>query len=191
MSYDISYFKKETYNNPGQRKLVEVAPFLAEGGTVRAELVDGKLVPASITECEMNITYNYSKLFCEHIDSELGIRWIYGKTGAEVKQRLEDAIRVLGIQRNVNPFWQVNVDFTFGMLFSKKPLPETITDEKYKEYLKITDWDNHPDKSFLISVGFLQDAGSYWKATPGNVGYALMKLLCWIIQNPDGIFDGD
>ncbi|WP_460924221.1 hypothetical protein, partial [Staphylococcus aureus] len=77
---------------PDKRELVKIAPFMAEGGTVPAELINDKLVPAVIAECDMNITYNYSLFYYEHIDSENGIRWIYGKTGAEVKERLEKAI---------------------------------------------------------------------------------------------------
>lgn len=99
MSYDIEYFSKETYNKKENREHIKVSPFLAEGGTVRAELVDGKLVPAVVIECDMNITYNYSKFYYEHIDSKLGIRWLYGKTGSEVKERLEKAILKLGIER--------------------------------------------------------------------------------------------
>ena len=120
MSYDISYYYKKDYENPDKRELVKVSPFKAEGGTVPAELVDGVLVPASINECDMNITFNYTDFYLEHIDPEQGIRWIYGKTGAEVKERLEKAILKLGIQKNTSPFWQINTDYTFGQLFDKK-----------------------------------------------------------------------
>ena len=189
MSYSIEYCTKESYNNLDQRELVKVAPFEAEGGTVRAEIVNGVLVPAKITECDLNITYNYSKYYYEHIDSELGIRWIYGKTGAEVKERLEKAILALGIERNTNPFWQINSDYTIGQLFNKKPLP--ISEEKHIEYIKVDNWDEHPDKQKLIDINYLKDGGSYWKPTPGNAGYALMRILTWIIQEPNGIFSGD
>lgn len=190
MSYDISYYYKKDYDNPDKRTLVKVSPFKAEGGTVPAELVDGILVPSTINECDMNITYNYADFYLEHIDPEQGIRWIYGKTGAEVKERLEKAILKLGIQKNTSPFWQINTDYTFGQLFDKKkPMP--ISNEKHKEYLKVTDWDIHPDKIKLINIGYLRDGGSYWKPTPGNAGYALMEILIWIIQEPDGIFGGD
>ena len=106
MSYDISYYSKETWNRPyEERELIKVYPHKAEGGTVRAELVDGILVPATITECEMNITYNYSSFYYKHLDSKKGIRWIFGKTGAKVKKRLEKAIMELGANINTSPFW--------------------------------------------------------------------------------------
>ncbi len=190
MSYDISYFKEETYNQPEQRELIKVSQFKAEGGTVPAELINGKLVPATISECDMNITYNYSPFYYKHIDSELGLRWIYGKTGSEVKERLEKAIQELGIERNVSPFWQINSKYTIGIIFN----PDTVlpvSEEKHKEYYKVKDWDNHPDKDSLIKIGYLENGGSYWKPTPGNAGYALMRILTWIIQKPDGIFGGD
>jgi hypothetical protein len=189
MSYDISYFLKETYNNPEQRELVQVSHFMAEGGTIKAELIYGELVPAIVQECEMNITYNYSPFYYKHIDSELGLRWLYGKTGSEVKERLEKAIFQLGIKRNESPFWQIDTRYTIGQLFEKVQLP--ISEEKNAEYLKVEDWDNHPDKDLLIRCGYLRNGGSYWKPTPGNAGYALMRILSWIIQNPDGIFGGD
>jgi hypothetical protein len=189
MSYDISYYTKESYNSPDNRELVIVAPFMAEGGTVRAEIIGDKLIPATITECDINITYNYSQFYYKHIDSELGIRWIYGKTGTEVKERIEKAILILGIQRNTAPFLQINSEYTIGQIFDKKPIP--VSDEKHAEYKKVQDWDTHPDKKYLFEIGYLKDGGSYWKPTPGNAGYALMRILTWIIQEPNGIFGGD
>ena len=192
MSYDIDYVTPETYNKPPEeREFVKVSPFQAEGGTIRAELVDGKLVPATVTDCEMNITYNYSNFYREHLDSELGIRCIYGKRGSEVKERLEKAIKELGIERNIHPFWQINTDYTIGAIFKKTELPDSISEEKHKESREVKDWDNHPDKDYLVNIGYLRDGGAYWKSTPGNAGYALMRILTWVIQNPDGIFAGD
>lgn len=190
MSYDINYYSKETWNKPyEERELIKVFPFQAEGGTVRAELVDGRLVPAIITECDMNITYNYSEFYYKHLDAKKGIRWIYGKTGKQVQKKLAKAIQELGIERNTSPFWQINTDYTIGAIFKKVELP--ISEEKHKEYRQIKDWDNHPDKEHLVRIGYLQDGGAYWKATPGNAGYALMRIITWVIQNPDGVFNGD
>ncbi len=189
MSYDISYFSKETHNNPEQRKLVEVSHFMAEGGTIQAEFIDGELVPAMLTECQINVTYNYAPFYYKHLDEELGIRWLYGKTGSEVKERLEKAILPLGIVRNTSPFWQIDTRYTIGQIFEKAQLP--ISEEKHAEYLKVEDWDVHADKDLLVRAGYLRNGGSYWKPTPGNAGYVLMRILTWIIQNPDGVFDGD
>ena len=190
MSYDISYYTKETWDKPyEERILLKVFPHKAEGGTVKANIIDGELVPAEITECDMNITYNYSEFYYKHIDKKKGIRWIYGKTGLKVKKRLEKAIKELGTDRNKTPFWQINTDYTIGAIFRNVELP--ISKEKHKEYLAVKDWDVHPDKKHLIEIGYLKDGGSYWKATPGNAGHALMRILTWIVQHPDGIFNGD
>lgn len=53
---------------------------------------------------ELNITYNYSKFFYEHM-GENGIREIYGKTGAESIPILRKAIEELG--DDVDPdYWK-------------------------------------------------------------------------------------
>jgi hypothetical protein len=44
----------------------------------------------------LNITYNYSKYYYNTIDAEKGIRFIYGKSGAESIPILESAIAKLG-----------------------------------------------------------------------------------------------
>lgn len=44
----------------------------------------------------LNITYNYAKHFYNTIDEEEGLRFLYGKTGAEVIPILEAAIAKLG-----------------------------------------------------------------------------------------------
>lgn len=202
MSYSIAYYTKDSWNQEDEstRELIQVAPFMAEGGTVRAEPVyndEGEFVtlkPATITDCEINITYNYSKFYYDHIDSELGIKWLYGKTGKEVKDRLEQAIQNLGINKETEPFWVINNDYTFGQFFgNKKEIPGAYTEEDIKEFIT-TDWDDEKNadlRDILVSLEILQDGGAYWKATPGNAGHALMRIMTWIIQNPDGVFNGD
>lgn len=180
MSYDIGYYSPETWDK-NEKQFIQVAPYESEGGTVRAEIKNGKLHAAKITDCDINITYNYSPFYREHIDLNAGIRWIYGKTGAEVQERLTEAVRKLGIERSVTPFWQIDFNYTGS----------EISEKKREEYRKVEDWDAHPDKDKLVKIGYLRDGGAYWKPTPGNAGYALMRILNWIIQNPNGVFEGD
>lgn len=66
---------------------------------------DGKLVPVNSTTPHMNITYNYGKFYYESIDNELGIRWLYGKTGADTVQRLYEAVNHLGIDQS-DDYWE-------------------------------------------------------------------------------------
>ena len=42
----------------------------------------------------------------------------------------------------------------------------------------------------IRELGTVQDT-DYWKATPGNAGYALSILLKWAKQHPDAVFGGD
>lgn len=56
-------------------------------------------------EAWINVTYNYSQHYREHIDAEKGIRWIYGKTGAEVLPRLKEAVSKLGVEPSED-YWE-------------------------------------------------------------------------------------
>ncbi len=56
------------------------------------EVSGGTLCVGGTTEMWLNITYNYSKFYRKVIDEEKGIRFIYGKTGAESIPILEKAI---------------------------------------------------------------------------------------------------
>lgn len=47
-------------------------------------------------EAWLNITYNYSSHYVKHIDEELGIRWLYGKTAADTIERLQAAADAMG-----------------------------------------------------------------------------------------------
>lgn len=81
MSYDIYL------TDPVTKKPLELEqPHFMSGGT---------LAPYGTKELWLNITYNYSKIFYKVIDSEKGIRYIYGKTGAETIPVLKKAIRQL------------------------------------------------------------------------------------------------
>lgn len=56
------------------------------------EISGGTTCVGGTTEMWLNITDNYSKFYREVIDEEKGIRFIYGKTGAESIPILEKAI---------------------------------------------------------------------------------------------------
>jgi hypothetical protein len=89
MSYDIDLIDQET-KKPAAVENHE------EGGTYAI---------GGIKEASLNITYNYSKSFYEHLDTEQGIRWLYGKTGKETEQRLASAVAILGTERHDN-YWE-------------------------------------------------------------------------------------
>jgi hypothetical protein len=98
MSYSIYLEDRKT------GKTVTVPKF-CEGGTVQAEVVDGKLVPCGWTEAKMDITYNYWVFYHDTISEGKSIRFIYGKTGAEVIPILDKAISTLGTVRDED-YWK-------------------------------------------------------------------------------------
>lgn len=72
MSYDIYIVDPKT-----KKVLTFDKPMQGfEGGTYAVE---------GTREAHLNITYNYSKFYYEHLDNEKGIRWLYGK---KVRQTL-------------------------------------------------------------------------------------------------------
>ena len=82
MSYDI-----DLRNIDGE--IVEVDNH-EEGGTYAI---------GGVTQGSLNITYNYSKFFYDHLDKKEGIRWLYGKKARYTKERLRKAIDILGTKQ--------------------------------------------------------------------------------------------
>lgn len=74
--------------------IVEV-PRHVEGGTYAVGGID---------LADISITYNYAQHFRDHIDREKGLRWLYGKTGAETIPRLQAAVMALGTVRD-DDYW--------------------------------------------------------------------------------------
>ncbi len=72
--------------------------------TVPAHTEGGTYVLGGSGRADLNVTYNYGKFFYDVIDSELGIRWLYGKTGAETSERLADAVAILGTEQD-DDYW--------------------------------------------------------------------------------------
>lgn len=82
MSYDIDLCC------PVSGKVIELdAPHHMRGGTYCL---------GGTPELSLNVTYNYAPFFFKLIDSEQGIRWLYGKNGAQTMEKLKDAIAHLG-----------------------------------------------------------------------------------------------
>ena len=71
------------------------------GGIIR--LYEGKT--PNMVEAETSITYNYGKYYYDTIDKKDGIRWIYGKTGDEVKDKLLEAISTSGTKFS-GDYWE-------------------------------------------------------------------------------------
>jgi hypothetical protein len=53
---------------------------------------------------ELNVTYNYSALFAETLDSELGLRWLHQKPAGDCVTRLREAVGKLGTETS-SGYW--------------------------------------------------------------------------------------
>lgn len=58
------------------------------------------------SSAEMDITYNYSFFYQAHIDEDMGIRYLYGRTGYECIPILNAAILALGTVRSPD-YWEM------------------------------------------------------------------------------------
>ena len=122
---------------------------IQEGGT---QLVGGT------TECDLNITGNYSRLYHLALDKEDGLGWLYGKRAKDTIERLEKAVELLSTDQYVRTVDNcVKCGFRTGV---GKGLADPYSDENRRR--------------------------DYWAPTPGNAGYALNILLGWAREHPEG-----
>lgn len=91
MSYDI-----ELCDPVSNSVLLLDEPHQMKGGTYEV---------GGTRECCLNVTYNYGKHFYRVMDSEKGIRVLYGMTGAQSIPVLKQAIGALG-QDVVDDYWE-------------------------------------------------------------------------------------
>ena len=80
---------------PCCKRCVEVDRF-EEGGT---------RVMGGSYEASLNVTYNYSALFREHLDTGSSLRWLDGKKASETIERLAAAVEALGTEQDDN-YWK-------------------------------------------------------------------------------------
>lgn len=192
MSYDISL------KDPVTKETIEITePHFMRGGTYRV---------GGTTELWLNITYNYSHYYYEAtdkdprfahdevscyyadgtkgpIETEYGIRGIYGKTGAESIPMLEDMIRRITEKYQKGGEWIETerakarwydengneVQDPFNMILQGKQ----VTKEEY---------------TVIVSEG---DTDDYWEETAVNAIKPLHQLIAMARMRPDGIWDGD
>ena len=117
MSYDISL------NDPVTKEVIQFdSPHQIVGGTYAL---------GGTKEAWLNITYNYSIFYYKVINKKDGIRYLYGKTGAEAIPILEKAIKKL--KDDVNPdYWEATQgnakQALYGLLAFAKMRPDGIFD---------------------------------------------------------------
>jgi len=192
MSYDINL------KDPVTKETIELdEPHFMRGGTFAV---------GGTKELWLNITYNYSHYYYEAtdkdprfahdevscyyadgtkgpIETEYGIRGIYGKTGAESIPMLEDMIRRITekyqkdgewieTERTKARWYDENgneVEDPFHMILQGK----NVTKEEY---------------TVMVSEG---DTDDYWEATAVNAIKPLHQLIAMAKMRPDGVWDGD
>lgn len=92
----------------------------AEGGTY---VLDGT------EHADINVTYNYSTFYFEHLDKEKGLRWLHEKQAKDTIERLEKAVEILGVERD-SDYWAAtpgNAGHALNVLASwAKQYPEAV-----------------------------------------------------------------
>jgi hypothetical protein len=83
------------------------------------------------SEAWLNVTYNYSPHFYRVLDSEKGLRALYGKTGAESISAIEQAIAQLGDDVDAD-YWKPTEGNAkralFGLLAFARLRPDGVWD---------------------------------------------------------------
>ena len=203
MSYDIRL------KDPVTDETIQLpVKHLMTGGTYRADYDERTKTfsPAAISDAWLNVTYNYGQYYYEAtegdarfahdeisayyadgttgpVETEYGIRGIYGKSGAESIDMLRDMIRRIESRYKTNGEWIVTsrerlrywskegqeVDFHYVLRHGS----EGVVREKFSED---------------ISEG---PNSNYWEATAANAIKPLYQLMAMAQLRPDGIWDGD
>lgn len=203
MSYDI-YLKDRVSGETIELPIKH----LMTGGMYKADYdpVTQTFSPAVTSEAWLNITYNYANYYYEATDgdprfahdeisrvysdgtigpveTEYGIRGIYGKSGAESIQMLKDMI-----QRIKDKY---------------APDGEWITTKRKKTRMIDPDGNEYSDPVYAIMHGLPRTSEEYeidvceapnedyWEPTAGNAIKPLYKLIAIAELRPDGVWDGD
>ena len=107
------------YLHNKEGKIVEVDNH-TEGGTYSVFGTDN---------AELNITYNYSKHYYEHLNNTQGLRYLHEKKAKEVISDLERTVKILGTKRD-NDYWnptEGNAGYALNILLEwAKQNPDAI-----------------------------------------------------------------
>ena len=193
MSYDI-YLKDQASGDTIQLD----TPHIMTGGIYAAIYDEDRnaFYKKPITDAWLNITYNYSRYYYEAAESDerffamneyreyvnLGIRAIYGKSGAESIPMLNDMINRIKFKYQSDGNWIIN--------------PRKRIRYYDKDGKEIDIYDaiiNHIDyqKREVVEDVYEGTNDDYWAETAGNAIRPLYQLLAFAKLRPDGIWDGD
>lgn len=193
MSYSIYMVDKDT----GEDLCLKTARFMVNAAMpVHIDPATGKFVEDAQEDASAIITYNYAKYFYEAGEGDdrflkewrgniknVGIRVIYGLSGAESLPMLSDMVKRIEARYKVNGEWKT----------AERTRPRYY-DEKGKEYTNpisciIRDIDvKEVREPYTVSEG---DTSDYWEITAANAITALKNLMHIAVELPDGIWKGD
>ena len=80
----------------------------------------GTFVVGGTNDASMSLTFNYCGFYYEHLDPEIGIKWIHGQKAKDTIQRLQKAVDRLGDNPSDN-YWdstQGNAGHALAVLLS-------------------------------------------------------------------------
>ena len=192
MSYDISLRDPVS----GETLLMDNPHFMT-GGTYAI---------GGTREFWINITYNYGHYYCEatdgdprfaheevsayyadgtqgQVETEYGIRGIYGKTGAESIPMLKDMIARIEEKYQHDGVW-IDTDRVKARFLD----PDG---NEYKDYVSaIIHGQPYTKEEYTITVNEGPN-DDYWEPTAGNAIKPLRQLIALAEMRPDGVWDGD
>lgn len=156
-------------------KALEVEPH-SEGGTYAL---------GGTEEASLNVTYNYASCYSSvEVEVEPGdpkpfsLRLLHDIPAGVTIPWLEKVVAELGTERYEGQYWvpyfALGNDSIETMVARARERGQTIREEADPE---------------TGEVRYLYDTGGYWKATPGNAGYAASILLAWARQYPQGVWE--
>lgn len=201
MGYDISL------KEPVTKEEIELpVKHLMIGNTYAADYDPntGRFTPKPTSEAHLGITYNYSNYYYDAAERDirfygnleddderekeqprnLGIRGIYGKTGAESIPMLQDMIRRITEKYQKDGEWIITERTKIRYL-------DAVTDEEIDLFKDIIDGKrDYRKEEYTVQISEAPN-DNYWEATAGNAIKPLHYLVAMAQLRPDGIWDGD
>ena len=182
MSYDI-YLK-----DPVTEETIEFDEYhFMTGGTYAL---------GGTSEAWLNITYNYADYYYDATEGDerfygqlwydepcnLGIRGIYGKTGAESIPMLKEMIRKITEKYQKDGEW-ITTERNETIYLDKKGHEIDLVTAMHRGI-------EYTEKEIVKQVNEGPDA-DYWEPTAGNAIRPLKQLIAMAQMRPDGVWDGD
>ena len=153
------------------------------------------------TELWLNITYNYASYYYEAtenderfahdepvsandptVQTEYGIRGIYGKTGAESIPMLKDLINRIEQKYKTPEGWLT------GQRERRKYFDKNNNEIDCITAIETNQTNTEVIETYTVSEG---DTSNYWEKTAANAIKPLYQLIAMAQLRPDGVWDGD